>query len=108
MVDRLQEKEATSISVELPQLAVEELKSALKLADSYTMETIIKYLNLDTYELVKNLAKVTNSTNVAETISYKDGAIGRNDALIKLLRESIKGKTFVNRVKGETEQTRKV
>lgn len=112
-IDRLKSQVANTqeppeYTIEMPEIDVEEIKKALKLADSFTMETIVQYLKLDNYELVKNLAKITNKENVSETIAYRDGAIGRNEALIKVLSEAIKSKTFINRVKGEVDSTKKL
>lgn len=90
--------EERDYTIEMPKLDIEEIKKALKLADEYTMETIIKYLKIDNYELIKNLAKTINKTNFAETSIYMDGALGRNEAMIKVLSQSIKDKTFINRV----------
>lgn len=55
--------EERDYTIEMPKLDIEEIKKALKLADEYTMETIIKYLKIDNYELIKNLAKTINKTN---------------------------------------------
>lgn len=93
--------------IDMPEFQTEELKKALKLADTYTMETLAQFLKIDNYEIVKNLAKITNRTNAAETIAYRDGALRSNEGMIKILRESIKWKTYVNRVTGEVERTRK-
>jgi hypothetical protein len=67
------------------------------MADEYTLNKLCEYLRLDSYELVKNLAKVTNKANTAEMIAYRDGALGRNDALLKTLSASIKSRTFIDR-----------
>jgi hypothetical protein len=87
----------------MPKTDLTTIRNALKTADSYILTSIIEYLKVDTYELVKNLAKVTNNGNAAETIAYRDGAIGRNEALSKLLSESNVDKSFVNRIKGEVD-----
>ena len=87
----------------MPQVDLTTIKKSLKTADSYILTSIIEYLKLDTYELVKNLSKVVNKWNAAETIAYRDGAIGRNEALSKLLSESNVDKSFVNRIKGEVD-----
>lgn len=47
--------------------------------DRLITDTIIEYLRLDSYELVKNLAQVTNKENSSEIIAYRDGALGRNE-----------------------------
>ena len=87
----------------MPKVDLETIRKALKTADSYILTSLIEYLKLDTYELVKNLSKVVNKGNAAETIAYRDGAIGRNEALTKLLQESNVDKSFVNRIKGEVD-----
>ena len=57
--------------------------------------------------MVKNIAKTVNKTNFAEVATYIDGALGRNDALIKVLSDAKTNGTFINRIKGEeTTRTR--
>lgn len=106
-IERLQSHvcEVKEYTIDMPEIEVEDLKKALKLADKFTLETLLQYIKIDSYKLVKNLAKVTNSSNASETIAYRDGALGRNEALIQLLSESIKGKSFQNRIKWEEQNT---
>jgi len=99
--------EQKEYDVDIPKIDAEELKKALKLADSYTMETIMQYIQVDTYELVKKIAKTINSTNFWDVAIYIDGALSRNDALVKLLGECIKWKTYIDRINGETSVKRK-
>lgn len=92
-------REPLEYEIGMPTIDTEELKKALKLADTFTLETIVQYIGNDTYEIVKNLAKVTNEGNAAAVIAYRDGALSRNDALMGTLKEAIKGKTYVDRLK---------
>lgn len=63
----------------------EEIEERLKTLTKSASIALIEYLKLDTYLLVQNLAQVTNKDNVSEVIAYRDGAIGRNQALIERL-----------------------
>lgn len=90
--------------IELPQFEVEELKKTLKMADVFTMNMIIDYLKSDIYHLVKNTAKTINKSNYAEVSIFMDGAIGRDEALMKVLKESVAGRSFINRKVGEEQQ----
>lgn len=85
-VEHLAQHQAPEYTIEVVNSTLDELKKALTLADEYVLSKLIDYAKLDSYELVKNLAKVTNRANVAETIAYRDGALGRNEALIQILK----------------------
>jgi hypothetical protein len=92
--------------IEYVESSAEELRNALKLADAGTVAIIVEYLKKDTFELVKNLASVTNSENAATIIAYRDGAISRNDALIKTLGQ-VKKETFTNLKTGKMERIKR-
>lgn len=89
-------------AIELPTKGLEQIEAELALCDKFTANAIADYLVLDTYELVKNLAKTVNSSNAAEVIAYRDGAIARNEALIAVLRKIGKNESeeFKNRITG--------
>lgn len=76
----------------------------MKSADQLTIMVIIEYLKLDSYKLVENLAKVTNSENASNIIAYRDGALGRNQALIERLQKLQKKPAFTNRIEGIQEE----
>jgi len=67
----------------MPNKTIHELQKSIQLWDKFTLDLIIDYLKLDTFEIVKKLATITNSTNASETIAYRDGALSRNEALMK-------------------------
>ena len=47
--------------IDMPNFNINELETSLKLADKFTIKTIKDYLILDSYEIVKNMAKVVNN-----------------------------------------------
>ena len=76
--------------IEYPNLSLKDLEISLKLSDKYTIKTIRSYLVNDSYEIVKNMAKVINSWNASEIIAYRDWALQRNESLIKMFDKIIK------------------
>ena len=87
--------------LESPKVSLKDIKDTLKFADKFTLWQIIEYLKIDSFEIVKNLAKVTNSGNASEIIAYRDGALSRNQALIDLLSERTAQKdTYIDRKLG--------
>ena len=99
-------EDLTSYSIELDNKSIDNIKKDLKWSDEYTKQVIIDYLKLDNFEIVKNLAKITNTSNTAEIIAYRDGVIRTNEAMIKILSDSIWKKSFYNRLSGENEFTK--
>ena len=89
--------------LQFPETSLSRIKEDMKNADSTTVKSLIKYLRLDIYELVKNLAKVTSSENSMQMIAYRDGAISRTESCIQFLEEFINPKTYVNRMTGQME-----
>lgn len=94
----LTKKETEYNLIDFPTMPLKEIEERIKIIDKATVYVIIEYLKLDNYELVKNLAKVTNSQNVANIIAYRDGAIGRNEALIERLSGIKTIDTFKDRI----------
>ena len=87
----------------------EDIKKLLKMWDNFTKNKIIEYLQLDSHELVKNIAGTVNDDNASNVITFMDGALSRNFALIKTLDESIDKRTEYNdKIAGElkTKSTR--
>ena len=84
----------------IPSEGLKEIETKLAICDKYTANAIADYLVLDSYELVKNLAKTVNSSNASEVIAYRDGALSRNEATIKVLRKIGKDDSFKNRIDG--------
>lgn len=93
--------EKEEYELDMPKISIEKIKSALHLTTGATVTSLIEYLNIDNYEIIKSIAKVTNKENFSNTIAFRDGALGRNSALIKILREVSKEKTFINREEGK-------
>ena len=73
-------------SLEIPK-PLNEIETKLKACDKFTLVTIVEYLKLDSFELVKNLAKTTNKDNVSEVIAFRDGALSRDEALMDRLQK---------------------
>lgn len=71
--------------LDFPSVPLKDIEVKIKMMDRLITDTIIEYLRLDSYELVKNLASCTNSQNASEIIAYRDGALGRNEGLIQRL-----------------------
>ena len=84
--ERLNKKDNSYSKLNIPS-PLNEIEAKLKACDKFTLTTIVEYLKLDSFELVKNLAKVTNSTNTAEIIAYRDWALWRNEALMEKLKK---------------------
>lgn len=84
--------------LELPKEWLKSLKIKLKLWDTETMWWIVDYLKLDSFELVQNMAKVINKDNASDSISYRDGALWRNEALMQVLTESTKKKEYYDKL----------
>jgi len=62
------------------------------------MGWIVDYLKLDSFQLVQNMAKTINKDNASDSISYRDWALGRNEALMKLLSESTQKKEYYDKL----------
>ena len=86
-------------AIDKPKFRLSEIENTLKLADKFTLKQIIEYLKLDSYELVKNLARITNKENCSEVIAHRDGALQRNESLIRLLEKYSTEKTFYDKLK---------
>ena len=88
--------------LEIPNKNLDNLENELRLADKFTMRTIVDYLKLDRYELVANLAKVIDSNNASQIIAYRDWAISRIEVLIAKIGKYANTKdTFTDRLKWE-------
>jgi hypothetical protein len=55
-----------------PELNLKQIEASMKLTDKFTLNQIIHYLKLDTFEIVKNIAGTMNKDNVSEVIAYRD------------------------------------
>ena len=96
-----QDKSDKYNSLEIPK-PLNEIETKLKACDKFTLTTIIEYLKIDSFELVKNLAKTTNKDNVSEVIAYRDWALWRNEALTERLQKlADKQWLFNDRLTGE-------
>ena len=86
VISRLKEKSANNNHlIEIPKMNIEQIESVLKLGDKFLLNTLIDYLKLDSYELTKSIPWVLNESNVIQAIAYIDGALQRNENLIKSL-----------------------
>ena len=93
-------KKIDKYSIEQPKTTRSKTELKLKLCDDYTKWVIVDYLKTDIFELVKNIAWVTNSDNAWNVISHMDWWLARNYALIELLEKSInKKKEFDDKIK---------
>ena len=86
-------------TVSFPDEPLELIEQMFKHADKVAINAICGYLKHDNQEMIKNLAKTMNPENHAMLIAYKDGAIWRNEALIKKL-ETLKKDKFNDRLEG--------
>ena len=101
-LDRLTLEPSEYNEIQIPSKGLAQIESELKLCDKYTANAIAEYLEVDWYELVKNIAKTVNSANAAEVIAYRDGALSRNEATIKVLRKiGSASMDFKDRIRGE-------
>ena len=93
-------KQLNRYTIDIPNTNRRQTEDALRVANEYTINAIIDYLNLDNYELVKNLAQVTNSENAAEIIAHRDWGLARNFALKELLiNAKAKKDNFADKIK---------
>lgn len=82
--------------IKQPETTRKETELRLKTCDPTTKDIIINYLRLDNFELVKNIAWVTNNENAGNIISHMDWWLARNYALIELLEKSKDMKRMYN------------
>lgn len=94
-------------TIGFPEAPLKTIEETLRNADKFTIRAIQEYLKADNQELIKNLAQVMNPSNQATLIAYKDGAIGRNEALIKRL-ESLKKDSFHDKLEGLSKPIQKI
>jgi len=87
--------------ISFPKVPLKDIQVKLTTIDPLIANTLIEYLTLDSFEIVKNLAKVTNSENAANVIAYRDGAIGRNEGLIQRLRGLSTIEEYKDRISGK-------
>lgn len=100
----LQKQEKEYNLIDFPVSSLKDIEKKLTIADKLTIQILIEYLILDEYELVKNLAKITNEGNASNIIAYRDGALGRNRALLdKLSSLRVKDMNYNNRIVGDIE-----
>ncbi|MCP4522158.1 MAG: hypothetical protein GY827_10780 [Cytophagales bacterium] len=68
----LEKRQVPLPNIELPKNTMASLEKKLKKCDKYTIDFIISYLDLDTYNLVKKIPSVLNRTNDVEVGQYMD------------------------------------
>lgn len=91
----------SSIDIEKPTNHLQELQRKLKLADPYTIQIIIDFLTLDTFEFVKKIVKTLNKRDAVEIISYMDGSIRANESLKTFLQNNVAKKDYIDRISNE-------
>jgi hypothetical protein len=80
----------------------------MKLSDKFTLNQIVHYLKLDSFELVKKIAWTVNKENASNVIAYRDWALWRNECLIKFLfKYATKEKQKVDKLKWEVIEKKK-
>ena len=85
--------------IDLPKHSFADLEKKLMLADIYTLQIIVDYLSLDSYELIKNIASRIDKNNIDNYIAYRDWALWRNEELKKVLLKYISKKdTYIDRI----------
>ena len=101
-IEKLKEK-LKRYELKVPKANITKLEQELKLCDTYTKRKIIEYLELDTFELVKNISGTVNNANSSDVINFMDWWIARNTALKNVLERSIDNKKeFLDRMTAET------
>ena len=58
--------------IELPVENVKSISKVLEMADKFTLNAIIQYLKLDSYEMVKNMPASLKEDNAVQLIAYVD------------------------------------
>jgi hypothetical protein len=58
--------------LKVPKANITKLEQELKLCDTYTKRKIIEYLELDIFELVKNISGTVNNANSSDVINFMD------------------------------------
>lgn len=97
--DKLNSKD--EIILEQPTFNLKQIESALKLWDKFILNSIIEYLKLDSFEFAKQIAGTINKDNVSEVMAYKDGALQRNESLIRFLSKFAKENEKINKIFNE-------
>lgn len=82
----LTKKEIEYNLIDFPSVPLKDIETQMKYIEPTTSRILVEYLKLDSYKLVQNLAQVTNSDTAANIIAYRDGALGRNEALIQRIQ----------------------
>lgn len=87
-------------ALDLP-VPLAEIELRMKTLPEVVVKALVEYLKFDSLKLVQNLAQVTNRDNVSEIIAYRDGALGRNEALIERLSKIQSKTVFTDRIEWE-------
>ena len=70
-IEKLKEK-LKRYELKVPKANITKLEQELKLCDTYTKRKIIEYLELDTFEFVKNISGTVNNANSSDVINFMD------------------------------------
>lgn len=87
--------------IEKPNFNLKDIEETLKIADKFTLKQLAEYLKNDSFELVKNMADVMVKDNSELITAHLNGALKRNDGLIKLLEKYWKEVKKFNRLTWE-------
>lgn len=87
--------------IDFPSVPLKDIDTKIKYFDPVMVDTLVEYLKLDSYELVKNLASRTNSENAWNIIAYRDWALGRNEGLIQKFSGMRAPTEYKNRIMGK-------
>lgn len=100
---RQKEKDEEQVNIYFPEMNLKQIEAVLKMENSkWIIRQIIQYLKLDSFEFVKWIAGVANKNNVSEVLAYRDGALQRNESLIRFLEKFAKEDNLkLDRLKGE-------
>ena len=99
-IAELESSEPKYGNLDFPKFDSKEFEKTLKACHQFTIGVIADYLRLDRFELVKNLAKVTDSSNAATVIAFRDGALSRIESLISVLDKFRKETSYKDRMEG--------
>jgi predicted RNase H-like nuclease (RuvC/YqgF family) len=85
--ERLTNTQETYNKLEIPTKTLKNLEDIFKVSDKFTLRQIAEYLKNDSFELVKSMADVMVKDNSELITAHLNGALKRNDSLIKLLEK---------------------
>lgn len=91
--DKIEYIKNSRAELAFPDKNIAQIDWILKLWDKLTIQAIVDYLNLDSYEFVKNIGAVVTKENELQTVSYIDWSLQRNEALKTFLSKFLQEKS---------------